>query len=190
MISEDVQIATKYFEKYIWPTAVVRDVKNSKGYVIVQPILPTNTPLTSDILKSSTELEKQFDDFLKRNEILYAETGRAFDFFGLEWMIASLVAKEGVKGSENAVHVFQKIFRQFVVKSVIWKDDIEEGISITNLLVIEQDGLQTIQVVDPTLTNERSMKMEEKTFAYCCNSLNRRYMKKHFKRDILLQPKD
>ncbi len=84
MISEDVQIATKYFEKYIWPTAVVRDVKNSKGYVIVQPILPTNTPLTSDILKSSTELEKQFDDFLKRNEILYAETGRAFDFFGLE----------------------------------------------------------------------------------------------------------
>lgn len=139
------------------------------------------------MLENSLNLQEQFDDFLNKNEILYAETGRAFDFFGLEWMIASLVAKEGVKGNENAVHVFQKIFRQLVVKVCIWKDDIGEDISITNLLFIEQDGIQTIRVVDPTLTNERSMKMEDKTFAYCCNSLNRKYMKKFFKRDILIQ---
>lgn len=187
VISEDVQIATKYLGDYIWPTTVMRDIKSPNGYTIVQPILPTNIPLTLDILEKSPKLREQFDDFLNKNEILYTETGRAFDFFGLEWMIASLVAKEEIKETENVIHIFQKIFRQLVVKVFIWKDDIGEDISITNLLFIEQDGIQTIRVVDPTLTNERSMKMEDKTFAYCCNSLNRKYMKKFFKRDILIQ---
>lgn len=186
-ISEDVRIATKYFEDFVWPTAVIRDTKVSKGYVIIQPILPPHLPLTLDMLENSPELSRQFDDFLQKNETLHAQTGRSFDFFGLEGMVSALVAKEGVKGNENVIHIFQKIFRQLTLKALLGRDDIGETVSITNLLVIDHGGEETIRIADPTLTNERSEKIEEKTFAYCCNSLNRKYMKKYFRKDILVQ---
>lgn len=116
MISEDVRLSAEYFRDYLWPTSVVRNAENIKGYAIVQPILPSHTLLTLDVMENSNELKEQFDDLLNRNEILYRETGRAFDFFGLEGMITALLAKEGVKENDNIAHVLRKIFGQLIAK--------------------------------------------------------------------------
>lgn len=94
MISKDVRVAREYFEEYLWNTSVIRDTNNSKGYSIIQPILPSYSPLTLNMIENFPELGEQFEDFLNRNEGLYKETGRAFDLFGLEGMVAALIAKE------------------------------------------------------------------------------------------------
>ncbi|MDQ1343444.1 MAG: hypothetical protein QG650_163 [Patescibacteria group bacterium] len=137
------------------------------------------------MLERSPELREQFTDFLERNEALYAETGRAFDFFGLEGMVSALVAEENPEREEGIVHSIRKVFGRLVARVFLRKDEVEERVSITNLLVMDRDGKKTLRIADPTLTNERSTKMEDIIFAYCCNFLNKRYMAVRFRREIL-----
>lgn len=185
--AEDVRLASEYFKEFLWPTVVLQDRKNPRTYSFVQPMLPEYRALTIGMLEDP-DIREQFDEFLRRNESLYADTGRAFDFFGLEGMVAALVAEEGSKGGAGLVQAVRKVFGQLVAKVFLGKDEVETDVPVSNVLVLRRGKRNVLRIADPTLTNERSDRMEDVTFAYCCNFLNKRYLKKRLGKDVLLRP--
>lgn len=182
--AEDARLASRYFKEFLWPSAVLRNEKNPREYSIVQPLLPEYRALTSGMLEDP-EIREQFDEFLRRNESLYADTRHAFDFFGLEGMVAALVAEESPKGGAGMAQAIRKAFGQLVMKAFLGRDEVEADVPASNVLVLRLGGKSVLRVADPTLTNEGSGRMEDLAFAYCCNLLNKRYLKKRFGKDIL-----
>jgi hypothetical protein len=186
-MAKDAFFAGKYFGEYLWPTEVLPDDPESPAsYFLIQPLLPRYETLTVEMVRKDSELARQFEDILDRNEKLYAETGRAFDFFGLEGMVEAFAAGDGPTEGWSLEELLRKAFAS-AMANVFLSKEIEGNPSISNLLVIDKADGKAIRIVDPTLTDERSHNLEAQAFAFCCNGLNRRYLRLLFEKEILLE---
>lgn len=182
-VAEDTELAREYFGEFLWPTRVERD-GDFGGYAIIQPLLPRFEALTKETLDESEELRTQFERLIEANERLYARTGRSFDFFGLEGMVAAMAAEEDPE--ENAMlQVIRKTFGQLVSKLHLGKDDAPAKVAVSNVLVVDEDGKRRLVIADPTLPNERSNELEAFVFGHTCNFLNKRVMERQFGIEIL-----
>lgn len=175
-VAEDLRLAREYFGEFLWPTEAVPD-GDFGGYFLKQPLLPRFESVTREKLEGDSRLRAEFDRIVESNERLYAETGRSFDFFGLEGMVAALAADGG--SDENAVlQIFRQAFGTLVAKLHLGKDDVPAEIPVSNVLVVEENGCERLVIADPTLPNERGDEIEAFVFGHACNFFNRLAMER------------